>query len=268
MEKIIDRFIAIIEDVAKGNYNVDIMEFTGPSHSSWVRRAAEAMAMMMVKVEVRELRLEGLVEELRVANDRLRENIVQTVTSIAMALSARDKESSGHAERVAVYAARLARRAGLSPRDVEFVRLGGLLHDVGKIGFSDKLFRNEDSNPSPELWEEIHRHPAIGAGIVQGLDFLGPAADYILSHHERLDGRGYPRGLKGEEIPLGARIIAVVDCYDAMTTDRNYQKGKTPEEAASILRGLRGVGLDRDLVDAFLAGLAEGEEPAPVQGKN
>ena len=257
MEKITDRFIAIIENIAKGEYGSEIMEFTKESYGPEIRRVAEAMALMMVKVEIREHRLAGLVEELRQANQQLKDNIVHTVASMARALSARDQETSGHTERVADYAIRLARRAGCTDEDIEFVRLGSLLHDVGKIGFSDKLFQNEDSNPSPELWEEIKQHPEIGAGIVNGLDFLGPAAEFVLYHHERLDGGGYPKGLKGEQIPLGARIIAVADCYDAITSNRSYQNAKTPEEAAAILRKLAEKSLDPNLVSLFLDELAE-----------
>ena len=174
-----------------------------------------------------------------------------TVEAMVSAMGARDEYTMGHGQRVGDLAASLARKAGLDNSQVEEVRTAGILHDVGKIGFSDKVFQNEDTIPSPELLSEIHTHPERGAAILEGLDFLGPMREYVLYHHERPDGRGYPFGLKGDDIPLGARIISVADVYDALTTDRPYQKGKSRQEAVDILDRLAGSGLDADLVRAF-----------------
>ncbi len=130
----------------------------------------------------------------------------------------------------------IARHLGMDEKEIEFVRLGGILHDIGKIGFPDELFQaHENKNPS-HLVKQIIRHPATGAEILRDLDFLGPTLEYVLCHHERPDGKGYPRGLKDGEIPLGAKILSVADSYDAMTTDRPYQKGMTKEVALGILK--------------------------------
>ena len=250
--------IDIIEEVANGNYSNDIMEFTKPGRSEMIQRVAEAMGMMMVRVEAREVRLEQLIDELRELNERLRKNITQTVITIANALGARDEYTQGHAHRVSVYSERLARRVGLTGEELEHVRVGGMLHDIGKIGFSDQIFSSQDVKLSEELYEEIHRHPEIGVGILSELAFLGPVVDYVHYHHESLDGSGYPDGLEGEAIPLGARIVSVADCFDAITTDRSYQKGRTMEEAFVILRRLSGKSLSPDLVEAFIHDIEEG----------
>lgn len=256
-EEEIGKLIDIIEEVAKGNYSNDIMEFTKPGHSEMIQRVAEAMGMMMVRVEAREVRLEQLIEELRDLNVLLQKNITQTVIAIANALGARDRYTEGHAYRVSVYSERLARRLKLAEKEVEMIRIGGMLHDIGKIGFSDRIFSDEDVKFSEGMFEEIKKHPEIGVDILKDLTFLGTVLDYVHYHHESLDGTGYPEGLKGEEIPLGARIISVADCFDAVTTERSYQKGRTMEEAFAILREIGGKNLFPELVEVFIEEIKE-----------
>jgi len=248
----VDQLVRIIEDIAAGKYSNSIMEFTREEQPEVIRRVAEAVGLMMVRVEARELRLQQLVDELKQLNERLKENIIQTVTAIANALGARDAYTRGHAVRVGEYARRLALRLGLPPLEVEQIRVAGILHDVGKIGLSDRVFSALDVKASEELRQEIHTHPAVGVQILDGLEFLSPALTYVLYHHERLDGRGYPKGIAGPEIPLGAQIISVADTYDAITTDRPYKKGKSPAEAIGILRDISGSCLDEALVEAFV----------------
>ena len=255
-EEEVGKLIDIIEEVAKGNYSNDIMEFTKPGHSEMIQRVAEAMGMMMVRVEAREVRLEQLIEELRGLNVLLQKNITQTVIAIANALGARDRYTEGHAYRVSVYSERLARRLKLAEKEVEQIRIGGMLHDIGKIGFSDRIFSDEDVKFSEGMFEEIKKHPEIGVDILKDLTFLGPVLDYVHYHHESLDGTGYPEGLKGEEIPLGARIISVADCFDAVTTERSYQKGRTMKEAFAILREMGGK-MSPELVEVFIEEIKE-----------
>lgn len=253
----VDSLIKIMEEIASGKYSNDIMQFTTPGHPEFIQRMAEAMGMMMVKIEARELRLEGLIQELQDLNARLKKNIIQTVITIANALGARDEYTEGHALRVAIYSERLAARMGLSWEDIETVRMGGLLHDIGKIGFSDRIFSNEDVHISNDILEEIHQHPKIGVSILKDLDFLGPVLDFVLYHHERVDGTGYPCSLKASEIPLGAMIISVADCFDAITTDRPYKKGVCQDEAFSILRNLSDRLLSPELVETFIEEVEE-----------
>jgi len=249
--------IEIMEQVAKGRYSDDIMAYTRPERPEPIRRMAEAMGMMMVKIEAREQHLENLVSELSRLNSRMKENAVQTVAAVARALEARDEYSRDHTLRVAHYAQRLALRMGLSGGEVDDIAIGGLLHDIGKIGFSDAIFQNEDTRPSKEMYEEIKMHPEIGSVILESLDFLGKAREYVLYHHERLDGTGYPFGLKGDEIPLGAQVLAVADCFDAITTDRKYQKGVSREEGFAILRKLAQSALSARLVKLLIRDVEE-----------
>ena len=255
-EEEIGKLIDIIEDVAKGDYSNDVMEFTKPGHSEMIQRVAEAMGMMMVRVEAREVRLEQFVEELRDLNRLLEKNSTQTVIAIAHALGARDKYTEGHVHRVSVYSERLARKMGLPETEIERIRVGGVLHDIGKIGFSDRIFSDEDISFSEGTVAEIHKHPEIGVDILKDLTFLGPVLDYVHYHHERLDGTGYPEGLKGDEIPLGAKIIGVADCFDAVITDRPYHKGITIEDAFAMLKEISGK-MSPELVEAFIEEIKE-----------
>jgi putative nucleotidyltransferase with HDIG domain len=247
----IKRLTEIIEEIARGNYSNDIMALTMKNQPDYVRIIAEAMGLMMVKVEAREYRLEMMVEELRGLNRKIKENTVKTVSAMANALAARDAYTEGHAARVGDLSGRMARRMGLDEETVEFIRLGGILHDIGKIGFSDILFQAHETRNSPEVVNKILKHPGVGAEILKDLDFLGPSQEYVHCHHERLDGKGYPRKLKAEAIPLGARILAVADSYDAMTTDRPYQKGRSPEAALDILKEYAGTRWDEVCISAL-----------------
>ena len=247
----VDRLLEIIQQVASGEYSNDIMALTRKDQPEAVRTIAEAMGLMMVKVEAREYRLELMVNELEALNKKIKQNAIGVVSAMAHALAARDAYTEGHTARVADWACKIARQMALQEEDVEFIRLGGILHDIGKIGFPDRLFQpHAGKNPS-DLVKQITRHPATGAKILQNLDFLGPALEYVHCHHERPDGKGYPRHLKAEEIPLGASILAVADAFDAMTTDRPYQKGMRPEAALDILKKSAGKKWDMGCVSAF-----------------
>ena len=177
--------------------------------------------------------------------------------AISQALGMRDKYTEGHGRRVSLYAERLARRLGLSEKDIENIRIGGMLHDIGKIGFSNRIFSNEEAALSKEMHDEIHSHPLIGRMILSGMNFHESVLDYVCYHHERVDGKGYPSGLCNEEIPLGARIISVADCFDAMTTDRPYQGRKNLPEAFVALNRMSGKVLFPRLVSAFIEEIRE-----------
>jgi putative nucleotidyltransferase with HDIG domain len=247
----LDRLIEVITDVAGGRYSGDIMDLTRPDVEEPVRTIAEAMGLMMVKVEAREFHLAELIEQLKEINQKIRRNTIATVSTMARALAARDAYTEGHAERVGRISGKIAAEMGLDAEEAERVELAGLLHDIGKIGFPDSLFLPHDGDNSKEIVREITRHPVTGAEILKGLDFLGPALDFIRYHHERPDGRGYPERLKGDAVPLGARIIAVADAFDAITTDRPYQKARTYAEAVAILKDGAGARWDGGCVGAF-----------------
>jgi putative nucleotidyltransferase with HDIG domain len=161
---------------------------------------------------------------------------LQTLNEIFLALGKKDRYTQAHGHRVALYAMRLAERLGFNAEDIRNVGIGGLFHDVGKLAMSDRIFTDRETHLSLELRQEVHCHPLIGAALIKHIDFLQPVVDFVLFHHEREDGNGYPFGLTAGEIPPGAKIVSIADCFDAGTTDRPYQKGQSVASAYEILR--------------------------------
>ncbi len=179
--------------------------------------------------------------------------------ALARALEYRDLETKGHTDRVAGLALRLARALGFP--DLEGLRLGAFLHDIGKLALPDGIL-NKPGSLSTTEWQVVRTHPALGYEILKDLPLLPRTAlNVVLHHHERWDGTGYPKGLKGEEIPLEARIFAVVDVWDALLSVRPYKKAWTPEEARAELLRQAGKGLDPGLVEVFLREVAPGSNP-------
>jgi putative nucleotidyltransferase with HDIG domain len=186
--------------------------------------------------------------------DRLRNAYDGTLRALSAALDARDSETGGHSERVADLTLAIAAEMGFVEDTDEYRNLswGALLHDVGKIAVPDNILRKPGALTSDE-WETMRRHPAAGYEILLKIDFLKTASQIVMSHHERYDGGGYPRGLAGEEIPLGARIFTIADAFDAMTSDRTYRGAMPAEEAlAEVLRN-SGTQFDPAAVRAFLS---------------
>ncbi|MCC7417735.1 MAG: diguanylate cyclase [Acidobacteria bacterium] len=174
-----------------------------------------------------------------------------TIEALARAIDAKDQTTQLHIRRVQLYAARLAQAAGLSPAEIQGVKTAALLHDIGKLAVPEHIL----SKPGPltqEEFQKIRIHPTVGAEIIAAVPFPYPVAPLIQSHHERWDGKGYPHGLAGEAIPLGARILTIVDYYDAVTTERPYHKALAYESAIGLLRHESGRALDPALVDRFI----------------
>lgn len=171
---------------------------------------------------------------------------------MAAALGKRDSYTHAHAQRVAAYSRRLAMRAKVTPQELYNFTMGGMLHDVGKIALSDRIFSSKQASLSEELLGEVKSHPLIGAAMLRHTHCNRAISEVVLYHHERIDGSGYPFGLKDEEIPLGAQIVSIADCFDAITTDRPYQRRKTLPHAFAILHGMAGKCLDRQLVKLML----------------
>jgi diguanylate cyclase (GGDEF)-like protein/putative nucleotidyltransferase with HDIG domain len=201
--------------------------------------------------------------------EELAELHLSTVEALALAIDAKDQTATAHIQRVQRYAAAVAHAVGMSPADVQGVRTAALLHDIGKLAVPEHIL----SKPGPLTREEflkVRIHPQIGAEIIAAVPFPYPVAPLILSHHERWDGKGYPHGLKGEEIPLGARILTVVDYFDALTSDRPYHAAMSDAEALATIRGEASAALDPAVVAVFVAMLpelrAEGErQPAATR---
>lgn len=180
----------------------------------------------------------------------LKDLSIGTITALVTAVEARDPYTKGHSERVARYAVALAKELGLPPQETEDLRVAGLLHDIGKVGVSD-LILNKPGGLTAAEYEEVKRHPRVGASIVEGIKPLHRIVPLIYHHHERYDGGGYPDGLGGDDIPLGARILAVADTYEAMTSSRAYRSSMDAEDSLDLLRGGAGGQLEPGLVDAL-----------------
>ena len=193
-----------------------------------------------------------------VGNARQRESLERLLDDTAIALSdlieSRDPYTGGHCQRLAVYSSTIARALGLPRAEVEVIRFGAALHDLGKIGVPD-LILNKPGKLTRDEFEVIKRHSRDGGRICERINLLQKAYPIVYHHHERWDGKGYPDGLAGERIPLSARIVAVADAFDAMTTDRPYRKGMPHEEAIVLLRDGAGSQWDEKAVNAFLASL-------------
>jgi diguanylate cyclase (GGDEF)-like protein/putative nucleotidyltransferase with HDIG domain len=174
-----------------------------------------------------------------------------TIEALALAIDAKDHTAQSHIRRVQVYAAGLARTLGMSANEIQGVKTAALLHDIGKLAVPEHIL----SKPGPltqEEFQKIRIHPQVGAEIISGVPFPYPVAPLILSHHERWDGKGYPAGLKGDEIPLGARILSVVDYFDALMSERPYHKAMSFEAAIGLLEQESGKALDPRVVQTFI----------------
>src|SRR3954447_13130681 len=174
-----------------------------------------------------------------------------TIEALALAIDAKDQTAQSHIRRVQVYAAGLAQALGMTTNEIEGVKTAALLHDIGKLAVPEHIL----SKPGPltqEEFQKIRIHPQVGAEIISGVPFPYPVAPLILSHHERWDGKGYPAGLRGDEIPLGARILSVVDYFDALMSERPYHKAMSFEAAIGLLRQESGKALDPRVVQTFI----------------
>jgi len=189
------------------------------------------------------LRTKALVDELEQA-----ENVL---VSLATALDAKDNYTSGHSQRVGTYAEDLGAAMGLAGRERRNLRRAGLLHDIGKIGI-DLAYLNKPGALTTAEYEDVKRHPVIGYEICRPLRTMAPLLSLIRSHHERLDGRGYPDGLKAAQIPVALRCLTVADVYDALTSDRSYRKAMTADAALTLMRKEATVGMwDMRIVDTL-----------------
>jgi putative nucleotidyltransferase with HDIG domain len=195
-----------------------------------------------------------LFNDLQQSNIELSMAYDATIEGWSLALDLRDHETEGHTRRVTEWTVRLARVAGLPETDVMHIRRGAILHDIGKMGIPDSIL----AKPGPLNEEErkkIQEHPQLAFDMLHPIEFLRPALDIPWCHHEKWDGSGYPRGLKGEEIPYAARLFAVADVWDALTNDRHYRKAWSEEQALEYLRNERGKHFDPHALDLFLEGL-------------
>jgi putative nucleotidyltransferase with HDIG domain len=220
----------------------------------YVKSGFAALSLLAVVLVVFQYLLRELLRS-RERAERLASVQLGVLTAFIETLALRDRMTARHSAAVARYASELASAMGLDDVQVDLVHTAGLLHDIGKFAFPDSILLAEPRLESDQ-WEIVKRHPEDGARIVRRVDGYGHVADIILSHHERWDGAGYPRGLAGEEIPLPARLIAVADTYDVLTARDSYRQPVTSEAAIVELQRVAGDQLDPVAVAAFVRLLA------------
>jgi putative nucleotidyltransferase with HDIG domain len=189
--------------------------------------------------------------QIRNSEGELQNSYEMTLYGWAKALEYRDKETEGHSKRVVHLSQKLARALNCPEEEIQNIRRGAILHDIGKMGIPDAILLKPGALDANE-WDIMHQHTKFAREMLEGISFLKPAMDVIYSHHERWDGAGYPEGLKGEDIPLAARIFAVVDNWDALSSDRPYRKAWPEEKVIDYIRQNAGKMFDPGIVDVFL----------------
>jgi response regulator RpfG family c-di-GMP phosphodiesterase len=210
-------------------------------------------------------RAAAAIENARLYED-LRATFQQTIEGLAKAIDKMDRYTAGHSDRVATYAMYLATRLGLSLEQIEIVRQSALMHDIGKLGCVLNL--NKPGKLTQEEYEQFKKHPGYGRDILEPIKFLHPLIPGVHLHHERWDGRGYPLGLKGNDVPLMARIIAVADTYDAMTSDRAYRRSLPHEVAVNEIERCSNTQFDPAIAHAFCEGLDDYREAEAAKGRS
>ncbi len=254
----IHQLIATTRRIASGEYGLSVNI-----------QSTNEIGMLADHFNVMSGEIRRKVQEINFEKERNHELFYKSISSLAAAIDARDPYTHGHSERVRKYAIEIARQMDLSPQEIDLIEIGALLHDVGKIGIEDRILR-KPAALTPEEFEIMKSHPEKGGQIMEPIA-VKAANEIIVHHHERWDGMGYPYGLKGDEIPLGARIVNVADTFDAMTTHRPYQKAMTFAVAARKIGDFSGKACDPRVVQAFHAAFAAGrfgavmsaEAPAP-----
>jgi len=198
-------------------------------------------------------RYKKLIQErskLQEANARLLAAYEATIESLSHAMDLRDRETEGHSRRVAELTAKLAQARGMKDEEIVHLRRGALLHDLGKIGIPDSILHKPDRLTNEE-WVVMRRHPQFAYGMLYPIEYLRPALEIPYNHHEKWDGTGYPRGLKGTDIPLTARLFAIIDVWDALTSNRPYRPAWSRGEALNYIRDQSGRHFDPEVVDLF-----------------
>jgi len=205
------------------------------------------------------------------APSALPQAVLETVTSLAFAIDAKDHYTQGHSQKVSAYAALIAEAMNMSDAEVEEIRLGAVLHDIGKVGIPENIL-NKSGPLNPEEWETMKSHVKFGAKILEPLSPLARVREMVLHHHEYFDGSGYPEALAGENIPLGARIIAVADAYDTITSDRTYKKARNAADALAELERCANAQFDGRIVEVFVRTMRQLPNPvievASVSSRN
>jgi putative nucleotidyltransferase with HDIG domain len=233
------RLVAGTQSIAEGRFGVAVPVGGTPEIAE--------LARVFNQASLKLARYDGENKELLAAVER---GYLETLRVLVGAIEAKDPYTAGHSQRTAELAVQIARAMGLDSMTCNEIEFGGLLHDIGKIGIAEQILRKPARLDDAEM-AIMRGHPAIGDAIVRNVEFLGRIRAMIRNHHERFDGSGYPDGLRGDAIPIGARIVAVADTFDAITSDRVYQPGQSAQAAMGILGALTGKQLDAAVVSAL-----------------
>jgi putative nucleotidyltransferase with HDIG domain len=231
-----------------------VIAFSTFSHNSaltdtFISAGYFAITVLIVGTLVRH-REAALVAKAHLA-DELEKTSVTTLIALTRSLDARDRDTEGHSERVTALAVEIGREMGLLEADLDSLRLAALLHDIGKIGIPDAIL-NKPGPLDEQEWVLMRKHPQIGFDILKNIPYLKSSLDAILHHHEKYNGKGYPAGLSGDAISLSARILTVVDVYDALTSNRPYRPAFSAEKAIEMIRGEAGQQFDAKVVQTLV----------------
>jgi response regulator RpfG family c-di-GMP phosphodiesterase len=250
---VLDRETAV-EALRIGAYDYVVKPFDLDDVTQSVKRALEKRRLVLENRDY-QLNLEKKVRErtreLARKSREIRDLSLNAIKALVFALEAKHKYTEGHSRRVATHAAGIATEMGLSQDEIDQIELAGLLHDIGKIGIRDSIL-NKAGPLTEEEFEHVKTHPLVAERILQPIDELKDIVKYVKHEHERWDGSGYPDGLEGDKIPLGARIIAAADVFDALTSARAYRGAYRINPALEMMRGGRGSHFDPEVLDAFL----------------
>jgi HD-GYP domain-containing protein (c-di-GMP phosphodiesterase class II) len=227
--------------IKKGDYETPIKDI----------RTHDEIEHLSKTMEHMRLSLREYIKKLKFAIEQEKKAHLESIKTLSEAIAIREPYTQGHIQRVSKYAEVIGREMELSAKDMETLEYGCVLHDVGKIGINVDII-NKDKKLEDYEYEKIKKHPEMGVKIIEGVPFLEKSKDIILYHQERYDGKGYPEGLKGEEIPLLARIVSVADTYDAIVSDRPYRKGLTHEKALETIKKEAFKQFDPKIVDIFV----------------
>jgi len=227
------------------DYHAHYMKFIPLTVSNAMKRKETEEALHLIESERQEAQ-----KQINSLKQKLLQAYEATLQGWSQALDLRDKETKGHSERVTEMALQLARAMEVEEEELIHIRRGALLHDIGKLGIPDGILLKPGSLTKEE-WSVMRQHPVYAYEWLTSIEYLQPALDIPYCHHERWDGTGYPRGLKGEEIPLSARIFSVVDIWDALLSDRPYRPRWSKEQVRDYIRSLAGSHLDPKVVDVF-----------------
>lgn len=230
-----------------GAYDYITKPFTSNTVEMRVAQALDKRRLILENLDYRK----NLEEKVLQQSKKIQGSLLKTIEALSRTLEAKDPASREHSQRVIKYSADLARELSLSPQEIENIRIAALLHDIGKLGISEKIL----DNPHPLLHEEmehIKRHPLVAEKILGPIEDLKEIIQLVKHHHERWDGTGYPDKLKGEEIPLGSRILTLADAYDAMTSSRVYRVPFSPARAIAEIKDKAGTQFDPALIEAFI----------------